>query len=94
VRVFATATNLAGSKPTTRKRVVHRTPSEIFDFSQSQNREIKKVPVETFLILSKPTHRSPVYNVAPTALCHTNMFAAAIVGDGVLDVPHPRYADG
>jgi hypothetical protein len=25
-----------------------RVPSEIFDFSQSQNREIKKVPVETF----------------------------------------------
>jgi hypothetical protein len=39
-----------------------RTPSEIFDFSQSQNREIKKVPVETFLILSELTRMSSVRN--------------------------------
>jgi bacterioferritin-associated ferredoxin len=39
-----------------------RTPSEIFDFSQYQSREIKKVPVETFLTLSELTRMSSVHN--------------------------------
>jgi hypothetical protein len=46
-----------------------RTPSEIFDFSQLQNREIKKVPVETFLILSKLTRMSSVCNRSAYGAC-------------------------
>ncbi len=45
------------------KGVRVRTPAEFFDFSQSHNSEIKKVPCETFLILSKLTRVSSVCNL-------------------------------